>query len=394
MTTAIPRLDILIYAHDGRGLGHASRSIAIGMALRRLYPELRVLFVSGCRMSQELIGQTALDWLKLPSYETEVIQGKSRGITGNSMFTDSQLGELRAAQLRQLVELYRPGVVLCDHTPQGKHKELIPAITTSVTGGTKWVLGVRGVVGGVPQATSALARDLFINHFYDLFWYGDHNVLGGEHLLQLEKLYGTKPFECGYVSRLSELKRQSAFAQQREKTVAVTVAVPWQGEHTLQFITVLSEVIAEIGDRYGKWHIYIDGWEAEDIQKLLGSFSHCRLEPPSGARYFESLLESRAALIYGGYNSLMDILSLELPAVVVMRKMHDNEQQIHLEKLNRSNGNLLAPVEECGVGVKELQKLLESRLSGADLGLCSVKLGGAENAAKRLNTILEGVLEV
>ena len=50
------RLDVLIYAHDGRGLGHASRSIGVGMALRRLYPELKVLFVSGCSLSQELIG--------------------------------------------------------------------------------------------------------------------------------------------------------------------------------------------------------------------------------------------------------------------------------------------------------------------------------------------------
>jgi predicted glycosyltransferase len=55
------RLDVLIYAHDGRGLGHASRSIGVGMALRRLYPDLKVLFVSGCSLSQELIGAAPLD---------------------------------------------------------------------------------------------------------------------------------------------------------------------------------------------------------------------------------------------------------------------------------------------------------------------------------------------
>ena len=62
------RLDVLIYAHDGRGLGHAGRSIGIGMALRRLAPQLKVLFVSGCSLAQELIGRAPLDWLKLPSY--------------------------------------------------------------------------------------------------------------------------------------------------------------------------------------------------------------------------------------------------------------------------------------------------------------------------------------
>ena len=111
-------LDILIYAHDGRGLGHASRSIGIGMALRRLFPNLKVLFVSGCRQSQELIGAAPLDWLKLPSYETIVENGKSRGIIGKSMFSDNQIGEFRAKELEHLVALYRPRLVLVDHTPQ------------------------------------------------------------------------------------------------------------------------------------------------------------------------------------------------------------------------------------------------------------------------------------
>ena len=154
-------LDILIYAHDGRGLGHASRSIGIGMALRRLFPNLRVLFVSGCRQSQEMIGSAPLDWLKLPSYETIVENGKSRGIIGKSMFTDSQIGEFRTKELEHLVALYRPRLVLVDHTPQGKHRELVPALSISRDIGTLWVLGVRGVLGAVDQARSELAVDLF-----------------------------------------------------------------------------------------------------------------------------------------------------------------------------------------------------------------------------------------
>ncbi|MGB3210935.1 MAG: hypothetical protein WBB19_09555, partial [Desulforhopalus sp.] len=123
------RLDVLIYAHDGRGLGHASRSIGVGMALRRLFPELKVLFVSGCNLSQELIGRAPLDWLKLPSYETRVVRGKSMGIPGKSMFTDQQLGQFRSKELAHLVAMYRPRLVLVDHTPQGKHKELVQAVS-------------------------------------------------------------------------------------------------------------------------------------------------------------------------------------------------------------------------------------------------------------------------
>ena len=124
----LTRLDILLYAHDGRGLGHISRTVAIGMALRRLYPDLRILIVTGCDQTNELIHPTPLDWLKLPSYRTKVINGKSHGIDGDSCFTDKELGLLRAKTLQQIVLRYRPKAVLVDHTPQGKHRELLPAL--------------------------------------------------------------------------------------------------------------------------------------------------------------------------------------------------------------------------------------------------------------------------
>ncbi|MCP4409301.1 MAG: hypothetical protein GY807_16420, partial [Gammaproteobacteria bacterium] len=178
------------YAHDGRGLGHASRSIGIGMALRRLFPHLKVLFVSGCRQSQQLIGAAPLDWLKLPSYETTVENGKSRGVIGKSMFSDSQIGRFRTKELEHLVALYRPRLVLVDHTPQGKHRELVPALSIGRDIGTLWILGVRGVLGDVDQTRSELAVSLFRKYYRGLLWYGDSRVLGESHLKQLQKQYG------------------------------------------------------------------------------------------------------------------------------------------------------------------------------------------------------------
>ena len=80
------RLDLLIYAHDGRGLGHASRSVAIGLAVRRLFPGLKVLFLCGARQSADLIGEGGLDWIKLPAYRTRVVGGVSKGCDGESNF--------------------------------------------------------------------------------------------------------------------------------------------------------------------------------------------------------------------------------------------------------------------------------------------------------------------
>ncbi|WP_136798648.1 hypothetical protein [Desulfosediminicola ganghwensis] len=407
MQTEAPRLDILIYAHDGRGLGHVSRSAAIGMAIRRLYPELKVLLVTGASLTQDLIGDRHLDWLKLPSYATEVVDGVSRGIAGSSGFEDSELGTLRSRQLLQVVELYRPRVVLADHTPQGKHRELLPAMQHSsvkIGGKTRWVLGVRGVVGGVAQAGSETARATFEVYYQNLLWYGDSGVLGQDHLRLLENFYKVVPNECGYVARLREVSANTA-ADARASGLAATVSIPWLGENTGHFARQLAQAINTLGDEYGAWNIFCD----PQTRSVFSSIPRCQVFSFSGAAYVNSLKASRAAVIFGGYNSVVDALSLGIPALVIMREMADREQQIHLERLSGSVGEKLQALDESRATTALLQNTLKRifQLSNpkkacrpgiipdgvATNGLTqfrtAINLNGAENAAMNLKQLVK-----
>lgn len=385
------RLDVLIYAHDGRGLGHASRSIAIGMALRRLYPDLKVLFVSGCSFAQELIGLAPLDWLKLPSYETKVVAGKSVGIHGKSMFSDMELGWFRARELAHLVSLYQPRLVLVDHTPQGKHKELVPALSAGSSSDTRWILGVRGVVGAVKQARSELARKLFKAHYHGLLWYGDALVLGASHCEQLRLHYDTQPVECGYVLRLAELARWEGRLPEPEVLVAGTISIPWLGEKTFDFLVLLAGILQKIPKSYGLWWLFasIDTSSAagQRVRALFAEIHNCRLEPP-GRTYATVLRQARTAVIYGGYNSLMDVLHARIPAVVVLRDMQDEEQQIHLRKLKEVAGEALATVSETEVTTEELERLLLANLQRTGLPSVVLNTDGAACAAEYLHGLL------
>jgi len=388
------RLDILIYAHDGRGLGHVSRSIGVGMALRRLYPHLKVLFVSGCRQSQELIGQAPLDWLKLPAYETRVEGGKSRGIVGRSMFTDSQLGIFRAKELEQLVTLYRPRLVLADHTPQGKHKELMPALAVSRNAGTKWILGTRGVIGSVSQANSDLATRLYRKFYHGLLWYGDRNVLGISHIEQLQCQYKEFPKECGYVSRLAELAAWTERSREFEMgdTLAGTVSIPWLGEKSLHFLQLLAVALTNIPQNFGNWHLFIDTGSSQSVKKkvfrMFAGLSHCTLEQP-GMKYVETLLRSKTAVIYGGYNSLMDVLYTGLPTLVVERQMRDNEQQLHLQRLAKKVKERIIVISEAGVTSEQMTASLLDNFSKDERVPVDVNLDGAAEAAIALNEFLD-----
>ncbi len=381
----LPRLDILIYAHDGRGLGHVSRSVAIGMALRRIAPSLRVLVVTGCKFTQELIGSVPLDWLKLPSYETEVVDGKSRGLSGNSQFSDHDLGVLRSEELRGLFQLYRPRIMLCDHSPQGKHKELKALFEIEKKFETIFILGMRGIIGEVSQVVSPLSQQLFKKHYHFLFWYGDSDILGINHIEQLRKQFACEPYECGYVSRLAELHGWHNHVPQKKSSFAGTISIPWLGEKSLDFIHTLVAALQNIGPRFGSWKIFVgfDRDNEEVIRKLFDSMGFCSLQRPS-SRYAEALYDSRIALIYGGYNSLMDILHLGIPAVVILREMADQEQQLHLELLQCKLGQQLVVYNEEGASVMQLTRLLLLQLQLISPFGGEIHLGGAEIAARKL----------
>jgi len=353
------------------------------MALRRLSPDLRILVVTGCAHTQELIHNAPLDWLKLPSYQTEVIAGKSHGIDGNSGFTDKELGLLRVDTLKQLVLQYRPRVVLVDHTPQGKHRELLPALASSAGRDTRWVLGVRGVVGAVPQAGSTLAQQLFCDHYSGLLWYGDSRLLGTEQLEQLENQYSTQPTECGYVARILELNRLQN-RPHSDQPLAGTIAIPWLGEHSLQALTCIVGALKNIGPAKGMWHLFAD-LNLEQHRQIVSSLQqlpHCLLQAP-GPAYTEALLHSKTAVIYGGYNSLTDVLATGRPAVVLLRPMQDSEQQIHLQLLRNHGGNQLLPLNEQQLTVEAIERAMREQLEKPAIP-AKIKLAGAERAAQQL----------
>ena len=386
MVDTIPRLDILLYAHDGRGLGHVSRTVAIGIALRRLFPELRILFLSGASISQEFIDSAPLDWIKIPSYETQIIHGRSTGLPGKSNFADKDLGLLRGEQIKQIVATYRPRIVLADHSPQGKHRELLPALKARNPEDTRWVLGIRGVVGQVKQISSDLAATVFQEYYTSLLWYGDTTVLGKTQLRDIESQFGCKVHECGYVSALKE--RIAGDSTSKKESLLGTISIPWFGEQTADFLHCLHAVLKEPFQEQGRWHIYLEQSHptSAEFTSLFSQIPGCRVEPP-GKRYLQSLMRSQYAVIYGGYNSLIDVLSLSLPALVILRDMQDNEQQEHLNKLIECTPDRFAIVTEACKHI-ELTRALQKLIKNPEPSAFSINLSGAEAAAKYLQALL------
>jgi len=385
------RLDLLIYAHDGRGLGHASRSIAVGMAVRRLYPELKVLFITGSRMASQLIDNVPLDWLKLPAYQTKVVDGISTGRSSFINITDTELGECRRSIIEHLISVLHPRCILADHTPQGKHKELVPSLETTRNTDTTWVLGVRGWVGSVPQVWSDLAKRLFSEHFRHILWYGDSRLLGEDQVRTLKNHFAIQPLETGYVCRISELDQWLSLQNSTDDDIAGVVSIPWLGEDTEHTIKQLFHALNKIGPQYGMWRLFVgspdDFSSRKWIQSLFAKLPFCKVTP-ADEQYRQALLKAKTAVIYGGYNSLTDVFYANIPAVVLLRGMQDEEQQAHMTRLSFLNRDRLTTYKEKDMKGDDLAQVLIRQIRSLKLPKPEINLTGAAMAAKYLFEVI------
>lgn len=378
--SADPRIDLLLYAHDGRGLGHASRAVAVGSAVRRLFPKLRILFLSGCRQSATLIGPIPLDWIKLPAYEKIVVNGASEARIGPTNLKNSYLVKSRARLIRAIVKEYRPRCVLVDHEARGKRSELLPAIRSALD--TIWILGLRGIVGQVEDVWSPQTARIFRRHYRALLWYGDAVVLGDGPLRRIKAAYGIEPYATGYISRFKEMLYWGKPAGDRAPRHAGVVAVSWDSAAATAFLHRLKQALAVLGPQYGQWRIFTSG--GRDIFKDL---SYCRVEE-LGSGYLYALKDSKSAVVYGGYNSITDVLSAGVPALVLHRDLADREQEEHLGRLAVSGRTAIRVMSESDASAERLRVALDELLHAARPQDSRLNLDGAENAARKIAAYL------
>jgi predicted glycosyltransferase len=374
------RLDFLIYAHDGRGLGHASRSIAVGIALRRLFPTCKTLFISGCKETRTLIGPAPLDWMKLPSYVTTLINGQPQGRDGDTRLNKSVLTILRSEMLSSVVKIFQPRYVLVDHAPPGKRGELRLALEQAEGSDTRWILGLRGIIGDDSNVLSEDSIDVFRRYYHTLLWYGDSKVLGSDSLDTVARSFGVRPVETGYVSRLKEIKN---FLPTDRGSLAGTVAIPWGNKNTWAFLENIYSTLRAVGERYGHWHIYVARDMRDSVQERFKDLIFCSVHEVS-ERYVTSLLNSKVSILYAGYNSISDVLAAQVPSVMLLRDVGDMEQERHLKRLMFHAKDAIQTLEESKTDAYTLRAALEKQLHAPPFKNQGINLGGAEMAASIL----------
>jgi predicted glycosyltransferase len=327
----------LFYSHDGMGLGHTRRNLAIAAALVDLCPEALVLLASSTDEAHRLGLPARVEVLKLPGLrKTANDEYQSRRLP---VHTD-EIRELRASLLQAAVKSFRPAVVLVDKHPFGARGEFRAGLKTLKENGGRAVLGLRDILDEpavVRREWAAHRLQERIGEFYDrIFVYGDRSVFDPVTEYGLPRHVERRVRFCGYVVNRDrpspaevpeELRRacrqgpivlattgggEDGFAL-LEAFIAAAAAAPWRG------VAIAGPMTPE--DDLALLHA-----QAERAGVILHPFI------PRLPTLFASL---EALVCMGGYNTLAEAALHAVPTVCVPRVAPRSEQLIRARAFER-----------------------------------------------------------
>ena len=338
---------VLIYSHDTYGLGHLRRSMLVADALTGAAEDTSVLIATGSPRAQAFALPRGCDILKLPAV-TKTPDGNYRPRTLRMRLDD--LVQLRAELLRSTARSFRPELILVDHSPVGMQGELWSLFHDL----NKWtsrpavVLGLRDITDDpvvVQREWEASGAWDAIGGVYDrILVYGDPRLRTTAQDLRLPERFPGRVKLVGYLARPI-----SPAAQDGEMpTILVTAGGGGDGHHLLTgYLTFLERLQSR--DRFRS--VLVTGpflsrsrqREVHERSRALGG----AVEVVSFTDRLEDLLARAAGVVsMAGYNTVVEVLSAGLPALLVPRQTPRKEQLLRAERLAAVDGELISVAKE------------------------------------------------
>lgn len=343
MTSADPLSDarnprFLFYSHDGMGLGHTRRNLAIAAALVKLCPRASVLIASGTDDVHRLGLPARVEVLKLPGLRKAANdEYRSRRLP---VHTDD-IRSLRSALLEAAVQSFQPSVVLVDKHPFGARGEFRAGLELLKGYGGHAVLGLRDILD-----EPAVVRREWAEHelqgriagFHDrVFVYGDRSVFDPIAEYGLPAGVAERTRFCGYVVNEDEagrFERTPLEFNRHGRTRPVVVATAGGGEDGFALLKNFIDAAAD-----APWQgIAITGPmtpEAE-LSQLCSRAARSGVHLHTFIPQLPALFGSVDALVcMGGYNTLTEAASHAMPTVCVPRVVPRTEQLIRATAFER-----------------------------------------------------------
>ncbi len=333
---------MLLYSHDGLGLGHLriTRALAFGIARRR--PDAALLTLTGSPQAHKFALPANCDFVKLPSTEKRDIYYYGSRIDEDDPHAPAEIFTVREAIIAAAVESFAPHLILVDHEPGGLAGELRETFvrTHTRTPRPTFVVGLRDITWG-PKETRAKwdAEGVYelLDHAYDhILVYGQREVFDPIDAYGLSPVAAAKTTFTGYVM---QPERAQASAEIREQLVAqslplvvVTVGGGLDGGDVLRaYVEAVST-----GALSGVASYVVAGPQlpARELAQLRGRAKQLPdLTLVSFSDDMVSLVAAADAVVtMGGYNAVCEAVAAGKRPIVIPRAVGSNEQRVRAER--------------------------------------------------------------
>ena len=341
-------LKLLMCSNEALGLGHLRRTLRIASALHAEIPNLSTLVLTGSPMVHGFRLPPGVDSVKLPSLSMESLWLFNPKHLPLSL---KEVIRLRERITLETVAAYQPHLFLVDSRPVGVQGELLLALRAFKESrtGAALVLGLRDIVGpdNAREQWRAHGAVPVLEELYDEIWvYGCQALYDPIKEYEFPDAVARRVRFCGYLG--VEPPAAPPDATRRElgiggnTFVLVTVGNGRDGFPVLDAYLHALEFVPE--DRR-LFSLLIGGPDLpQEHQEVIRQRCEemARIQPKRPVRFIEfspQLLEYMAAadlvVSMAGYNTLVEILTLEKRALVIPRDHIAMEQLIRASLFER-----------------------------------------------------------
>jgi predicted glycosyltransferase len=392
------QLRFFMYSHDGVGLGHLRRNVAISEALSELAPDCPILLASGVSHVGQFPSGSNIDFLKLP--ELRKVENQQYASRRLGLANDDIL-DLRANILRASVESFQPDVLLVDKHPIGAGGELLSALESVRNNGGRAMLGLRDILDdpvSVHQEwleTNLMAQ---VSRLYDeVLVYGQPEIFDPVEKYGFCTAVAERVRFCGYVVNQGSgnLASDSGLARllKEPRTRPLVLATMGGGEDGFRILQTF--IHATSGMPWQGVAVAGPMMPAEQMKTLQRAATEAGVFFEPFIAGLESVIGSFDALVcMGGYNTLLEGALASVPTLCVPRMTPRREQEMRAQRFQELG--LLRMIQPGELEVsrmrQDLTRLLESRRGENVQRIKStLRFNGAEVAARR---VLEMALDV
>lgn len=325
----IPAIDgtrLVMYSHDGLGLGHTRRNLNIADAVVSLDPSARCLVVSG---SDDVFGfriPDGVEILKIPSFRKVANEHYE---ARRNFASPEEVTALRGSLIEAAISSFRPQVLLVDKHPLGINGELRAGLSVLHKAGGQAFLGLRDILDD-PQSVRSTWSKYKLNqalrdHFAGIFIYGQKEIC------DVTSEYGINPWNgrglhyTGYVvpsQHNGDPLPKLSSAPLQKPLVVVTVGGGEDGLPVIDAALAAHDAQAHrtmiIGGPQGPRRTLPQGDSGIEYCSFVGDMP---------------LLLSRASALVcmGGYNTLSEAMQQAVPTICIPRISPRQEQLIRAQ---------------------------------------------------------------